>query len=142
MAKAALGFFVGVLVGVGVLVAVWRSSNLTRPFTQDAIGVGTHSHMRFFVQELTQFHGGSFDMDDYQIWFRFDTRIATAAEYFERVDAAIRGSDWRLLDRHDEFSLYANRWEKAVPSAIRLEIALSFEPQTRTVRFEERRRYE
>jgi len=142
MAKVAFGILVGVLLAAGVLIASRHFFSMTIPFKQESLGVGTHSHMKLFVHDLAEFHPGSFDTDAYHIWFRFGTRIQNAAEYFDRVDAGIRGSNWRLLDGHGGFSLYASEWEKAAPSALRLEIALNFDPQTHTVSFEQRRRYE
>ena len=142
MAKVAVGILVGVLLALGCFIAGRHLVSMTIPFNEENLGMGNHSHMKFFVQDVTTFHPGSFDMDAYQIWFRFGTRIPTAAEYFDRVDAAIRGSDWRLLDRHNGFSLYASGWEKSAPWDSRLEIVLRFDPQSRSVSFEERRRDE
>jgi hypothetical protein len=142
MVKGAVGIIVGVLLAAGVLIAGRYFFSMKIPFKQESLGVGAHSHMKLFVQGMTEFRPGSFDTDAYQIWFRFGTRIPTAAEYFDRVDAAIRGSDWRLLDRHNGFSLYASGWEKSAPWDSRLEIVLRFDPQTRSVSFEERRRDE
>ena len=42
----------------------------------------------------------------------------------------------------EAFSLYASEWQKLPHSASRLEIALNYDPETRTVSFEEQRRYE
>ena len=142
MAKVALGIVVGFLLAVGVLIAGRHFFSMTIPFTQESLGLGAHSHMKSFVHDVTKFHPGSFDTDTYHIWFRFGTRVQTAAEYFERVDAGIRGSEWKLLDRHGGFSLYANGWEKVPHSALRLEIALNYDPETHTVSFVEQRRYE
>lgn len=142
MAKVAIGIIVGVLLAVGVLIAGRNFCSMTIPFTQEDVGIGTHAHMKLFVQEVTTFHPGSFDTDTYHIWFRFGTRLPTAAEYFDRVDTAIRGSDWRLLERHNGFGLYASSWKKLAPWDSRLEIELRFDPETRSVSFEERRREE
>ena len=142
MAKVALGIVVGFLLAVGVLIADRQFFSMTIPFKQESLGGEAHSHMKLFVHDVTKFHPGSFDTDTYHIWFRFGTRIQTAGEYFDRVDAAIRGSEWRLLERHGGFSLYASEWEKVPHSEVRLEIALNYDPETRTVSFEEQRRYE
>jgi hypothetical protein len=142
MRKVALGIVVGFLLAVGVLIAGRHFFGMTIPFEQDSLGRGTHSHMKLFVHDVTKFHPGSFDTDTYHIWFRFGTRIQTAAEYFDRVDTGIRGSEWKLLDRHGGFSLYVNEWQKVPHSAARLAIALNYDPETRTVSFEEQRRYE
>jgi hypothetical protein len=142
MAKVALGIAVGFLLAVGVLIAGRHFFSMTIPFKQESLGLGAHSHMKLFVHDVTKFHPGSFDTDTYHIWFRFDTRIRTAAEYFDRVDTGIRGSEWKLLERHGGFSLYASEWQKVPHSASRLEIALNYDPETRTVSFEEQRRYE
>jgi hypothetical protein len=142
MAKVALGILIGLVLAAGVLIGGRYLFGMTIPFKQESLGVGTHSHMKLFVHDLTEFHRGSFDTDAYQIWFSFGTRIPTAAEYFDRVDAGTRGSEWKLLDRHGGFSLYVSEWQKVPHSASRLEIALHYDPETRTVSFEEKRRYE
>ena len=112
MSKVALGILVGVLLAAGVLIASRHFFSMTIPFKQESLDLGAHSPMKVFVQDLAEFHPGSFDTDAYQIGFQFGTRIQNAAEYFDRVDAAIRGSKWRLLDRHGGFSLYDQRMGK------------------------------
>ena len=67
MAKAALGFVVGVLLAFGLLLAGRHFFGMTIPFKQESLGVGAHSHMKLFVHELEEFHSGSFDTDEFQI---------------------------------------------------------------------------
>ena len=97
--------------------------------------------MKRFVHDVTTFHNGTHDLDTYYTGFTFETSISSSADYFSRVETAIRDSDWKLLDSSGSFRLYVSKWVRSAPSAYRLEIALSFESPTR-VSFEETRRYE
>jgi hypothetical protein len=141
MTKAFIGFLIGVVIGIAVMTGTWLLFvDMTVPFTRDSLE--RQPDLKLFAQDITTFHEGSHDMDTYHTWFTFQTGITNAADYFSRVEVAIQDSDWKLLDSHKDFRLYVNRWVQAADSEFRLEIGLRFDPRTRTVSFEEQRRYD
>src|SRR5207244_10779458 len=129
--KVFLGMTIGFCLGVALPIAAWRFFDKTVPFTRQSLDFESYSHMKRFVHDVTTFHNGTHDLDTYYTGFTFETSISSSADYFSRVETAIRDSDWKLLDSSGSFRLYVSKWVRSAPTAYRLEIALSFESPTR-----------
>ena len=112
------------------MVVPFRQSDI--PETGDA---------QLFVHDLRTFHSGTRDLDTVHISFSFDTALPDAASYFARVDSAIERTNWRTLDSHPTFRLLVSAWTFSNRSEQRTEVALTFDPASHRVFYDQRRRY-